>query len=479
LYSDRRVPGRAHRTGRITGGKLEMRRGPMYSHDVGFLRRHLTSLLAASVVLAGSSAAAQVIAIENVTLIDGTGRPAVAGSFVLIENGRIARVSTEPIQTPSGAQRIDGRGKYLIPGLMDMHVHLRGGRGGGGADDQVGIRHLQSYLYAGVTSIYDAGNAPEFILSLRDRERSGRIVSPRIFATGGIVTFPGSHGSGEGATLVDSWPAAIPKLDAHIAQTPDVLKVTYEERGWGIRPLIPRLPWELMQKIVQYYNDRGIRTTAHTSSELQAREAIAAGIDTLAHPVIQGPVTDAFVHLMATKGIPMVSTLTIGEGYSRLADDPGFLDQPLYRAVIEPEEIQRLKTEESARQRENRWAAWMKLMTPVCQDNLRKIHEGGGIIALGTDQSIGPAVHREMELLVAGGISPLEVITIATRNAAIYLGREREMGTVEPGKLADLVLLDGDPLVDINNAKLIHTVIKDGQVIDRSKLDLPVNRKPE
>ncbi len=305
------------------------------------------------------------------------------------------------------------------------------------------------------------------------------MVSPRIFATGGIVTFPGSHGSGEGATLVDSWPDAIPKLEAHIALKPDVLKVTCEERGWGIRPLVPRLTWELMQKIVQYYNDRGIRTTAHTSSELQAREAIAAGIDTLAHPVIQGPVTDAFVHLMAVKGIPMVSTLTIGEGYSRLADDSGFLDQPLYLAVIEPEEIQRLKTEESARQRENRWAAWMKLMTPVCQDNLRKIHEGGGIIALGTDQSIGPAVHREMELLVAGGLSPLEVITIATRNAAIYLGRDREMGTVEPGKLADLVLLDGDPLVDINNAKLIHTVIKGGQVVDRSKLDLPVNRRPD
>ncbi len=123
----------------------------MCSRSAGDLRRHLTSLLVASIVIAGSSAAAQVTVIENVTLIDGTGRPAVAGAFVLVEGDRVARVSTEPTEAPPAAQRIDGRGKYLIPGLMDTHVHVRGGRGGGGADDRAGIRHLQSYIYAGVT----------------------------------------------------------------------------------------------------------------------------------------------------------------------------------------------------------------------------------------------------------------------------------------------------------------------------------------
>jgi imidazolonepropionase-like amidohydrolase len=439
----------------------------------------LVLLLTALITSAGGSLHAQVIAIENVTLIDGTGRPAVPGASVLIEGNRIAGVSAQPIEAPAGAHRVDGRGKYLIPGLMDMHVHLRGGRGSGGPDETVGIRHLQSYIYSGVTTVYDAGNEPDFIVSLRDQERGGRIVSPRIFATTGIVTYPGSHGSGAGATLVDSWPEAIPKLDAHIARQPDILKLTYEERGWGIRPMIPRLPVELMQKIIHHYNNHGIRTTVHTSSELQARDAIFAGIDTLAHPVIQGPVSDDFVQLMAAKKVPMVSTLTIGEGYSRLAENPGFLDQPLYRAVIEPEEIQRLKVEESAVQRENRWAWWMKIMTPVCQENLRRIHEGGGIVALGTDQSIGPAVHREMELLVAAGISPLDVIMIGTRHAALFLGMERELGTIEEGKLADVVLLDADPSADIDNAKKINLVIKDGRIVDRSKLDLPVNRGSE
>jgi len=98
--------------------------------------------------------------------------------------------------------------------------------------------------------------------------------------------------------------------------------------------------------------------------------------------------------------------------------------------------------------------------------------------AAGTDQSSGPALHRELELLVGGGISPADAIVIATRNAARALGKLGELGTIETGKLADLVLLKADPTRDINNAKLVDTVIKNGQIIDRSKLDLPVNRRP-
>ena len=115
----------------------------------------------------------------------------------------------------------------------------------------------------------------------------------------------------------------------------------------------------------------------------------------------------------------------------------------------------------------------MKIMTPIAQENLRMVHEQGGIVVTGTDQSVGPALHREMELLVAAGISPADVIRCATLNAAIFLGKSDDLGSIEEGKLADLVLLDADPTQDINNAKRIALVVKDGQVIDRSKLDLP------
>jgi imidazolonepropionase-like amidohydrolase len=427
------------------------------------------------------STAADSLLIENVTLIDGTGRPPMSGASVLIDDGLIARISREPIAAAPG-RRIDGTGQYLIPGLMDMHIHLQGSvevTPEGltvNTEPERGIRALHSYLYAGVTSVYDAGNVPDYILSLRDEERSGKLISPRIFTTGSIVTYPGSHGSSEFSTLVDSWPAAIPALDAHIARQPDVLKLTYEERGWGARPMIPILPLDLMQHIIGYYNDRGIRTTAHTSSEYRARQAIFAGIDTLAHPVIQGPVSDQFVNLMAAKKIPMVSTLTIGENYSRLAEHPEYLDEPMYRASLTRTEIETLKTVTRKEYQERKWTRWMKVMTTVAQENVARISAGGGVVVAGTDQTTGPALHRELELLAAAGIAPLKVIQIATLNGARFLGMERQLGSVEEGKIADLVLLSADPTVDIDNAKRIVEVIKGGQLIDRSKLALPVNR---
>lgn len=444
--------------------------------------KHLEYSPAFALLFLFSTVQAQTLLIEHATLIDGTGRPAKPDSCVLVSDGKFEKVATCPVTAPQGTQRIDGRGKFLIPGMMDIHVHLRGGGSPLEANNQapnerVGIRALQSYLYSGFTTILDVGNNPDYIFKLRDKERSGEIVSTRLLAVGGIVTYPGSHGSGPSATLVESWPQAIPKLDAAIARHPDMLKVTYEEHGWGTRPMITLLPVDLMSHIFQYYNDHGIRTTAHISNEIRAREAIFAGVDTLAHPIIQAPASDEFVRLMRAKQIPEATTLTIGENYSRVAEHPEFLDQPLYRDTIEPEEITRLKTVESARQKENRWAWWMKIMTPVAQDNVKRIDAAGGIMALGTDQSSGPAAHRELELIVAGGVPPLSAIRIATLNSARFLGRDRDMGSVEEGKIADLVLLDADPLADINNIKRIHMVVKAGQIIDRSKLDLPVNRK--
>ncbi len=446
------------------------------------LARILRVIVATTALGGACGAFADTLLIENVTLIDGTGRPPVAGASVLIEEDRIRLISRDSISAPENTRRIDGAGKFLMPGLMDMHIHLQGsievtpeGLSNVRKDKSKGIRALHSYLYAGVTSVFDAGNVPDYILELRDEERNGKLVSPRIFATGGIVTYPGSHDSNEWGTQVDSWPEAIPALDAHIERGPDMLKLTFEERGWGARPMIPILPVDLMQRIIHYYNDRGIRTTVHTSSEYRARQAIFAGTDTLAHPIIQGPVTDEFARLMGTKKIPMVTTLMIGENYSRLAEHPEYLDEPLYQATLTADEIETLKTEKRKEYQERKWTWWMKIMTTIAQENLRKISEAGGVLVAGTDHTTGPALHRELELLADAGIPASDIIRIATLNGAIFLGKERELGSIEEGKIADLVLLAADPTTDINNAKKIVQVIKGGQLIDRSKLNLPIN----
>jgi len=424
------------------------------------------------------------LVIRNVTLIDGTGRPAVHNATVVVEGARITQVTPQAVTTPAGAQVIDGSGKFLIPGLIDVHVHLRGGSGNWAntqpitpQQEQTGITALHSFLYCGVTTIFDAGNQASFIFALREKERADAIVSPRIFATGGTVTSPGGHGS---PFFIESWPQDRHILDEQIAGKPDMTKIGQDEHGWMARPMITKLPVDLLEKIIHYYHTKGIRTVIHISNERDATDAIDAGVDSLAHPVIQGPISNAFVNIMKVKRVPEASTLTIGESYSRLIDHPEYLDQPLYRATLDAAEIQRLRATTAASYKTgDNWTRtqWMRVMTPVAQENIRKLNAiGKDIIALGTDLTNGADTQRELELVVAGGISPADAIVIATRNSARFLGKLDDLGTIEVGKLADLVLLFADPTADINNTKAIDTVVKNGRVIDRKKLDLPVNR---
>ena len=462
--------------------------------DRGKTMTFKTMLAAAAVLaLAPAAALAEPIVIEHVTVIDGRANPPQPDMTVVVDGNRIASVRPSSADGHPGGRHIDGRGKYLMPGMMDVHIHLEGGfepapksksqipghpDAATTVNRQVGVGALASYIYAGVTTVYDAGNKPELILPLRADERAGRIASPRIFATGNLVTYPGSHGAGIAVTI-DSWPQGKATLDKYLEeQQPDVMKITYEEEGWGARPLIPLLPQDLMQEIIKEANLHGVRTTIHVSSELRALEAIYAGTDSLAHPVIQGPVSDSFVKLMAAKHTPFATTLTIGENYGRLVDHPEFLDEPLYVASFTPEDRQRERTKVRDDYAKRAWTQWMKVMTPIAMENVRKVDAAGGIAATGTDQSTGAALHRELELLVAAGIKPNEVIKIATYNGALLLGKERDLGSVEQGKLADLVMLNADPTADIENTLAIAFVMKDGQIIDESKLPLPGGPRP-
>jgi imidazolonepropionase-like amidohydrolase len=435
----------------------------------------LLAACAATFAIAPMAARAEAWAIEHVTLIDGLGHAPQPDMTVTVDGDRIAAITPSALAKAPRGKAIDGRGKYLMPGLMDVHIHLHGGaepQASLAATKAAAVQALASFLYCGVTTVYDAGNQAEVILPLRADERAGRILSPRIFATGNLITYPGSHGSGMAVTVQD-FEKDKDKLDRQIAeQQPDVIKLTLEEEGWGARPMIPLMPEPLLRDILRYYNLHGIRSTIHISSELRAEEAIFAGADSLAHPVIQGPVSDSFVKLMAAKKIPFASTLTIGENYSRLAEHPEYLDQPLYVASFSAADRQTLKTKVRAEYQGRLWTAWMKLMTPVAEENIRKVHAAGGVVAMGTDQSSGPASQRELELLVAAGIKPFDVITIATHNGAVLLGKADSLGSVEPGKLADLLLLNADPTADIDNVKQIAFVMKGGQIVDESKLPL-------
>ena len=445
------------------------------------------SLALLALAIGAAPAAAQpsgAVVFEHVTLIDGTGEPPRPLTTVVVVGSRIAAVGPDgSVEWPATARRIDGTGRYLIPGLMDMHLHLIGGgawQASSAQSDQpldfaVGVRALQGYLYFGFTSVYDAGNEPDFILPLRARERRGEILAPRIFATGQLLSYPGSWSVGYAGIGVRDWPDTQHDLDLQLSRVPDVQKITYESFGVGPNALIPSLPRALMQKMIAYLHDQGVRTTVHISNEAMARDAIAAGADSLAHVPGVGVISPGFAELVAERQIPVQTSLAVFDEIAQLQQGVDFLRTPTYAATVTAAEI---PAREKSRQRYLKlgWPQWFQTILPYAQRNLRMIHDAGGIVVLASDRTFAPAALREMELVAAAGISPLDVLTIATLNGAKFLGLERELGSIEPGKLADLVLLGADPTGDIRNVQQIELVMKGGQVVDRGALDLPVSR---
>jgi imidazolonepropionase-like amidohydrolase len=427
-------------------------------------------VLAAAIILAAPSVVAQTLVIDNVTVIDGTGGAAVPGQAVIVKDGRIAAIGAAGAR--GTGRRIDGRAKFLIPGLIDAHVHVPGV-----ADRDDALRSLHSFLYAGVTSVFDAGNNPDFILGLRAEERAGTLLAPRIFATGASITYPKSWGGMAGAILVDAWPEDMAAVDANLARGPDLQKITYENFGAGANAWVPSFSPELFTALVQHIKAKGVRTTIHISDEAHGRTAMAAGADTWAHPVGVARMSDEFPALVAQSGTIIVTTMAVFDNIQRLVNEDGYLDGAMFRAVMDPKEIEDLKTRGRNRYASIGWGSWFKTTLGFAQQNVRRLHEAGVTLALGTDRAIGPLALRELELVVEAGIPPADAIRIATLNAAKYVGRENDLGSIAPGKFADLVLLEADPLADIKNASRIAAVFKGGVEIDRSKLSLPVNRK--
>ncbi len=436
------------------------------------LSLRLLSLLSALVL--GCNVQAQSLLIENVTLIDGTGADPISGASVLIEGGRFAEIRQGRISVSAGMERVDGTGKFLIPGIVDSHVHVPGGRTGPGnrtlvIQPEVAIPVLEGLLYSGVTAVYDSGNYAPFITMMRADERDGRIRSPRIYTTVSLIAPPEGHGCCAGGTVVFDYEDGIKKMDAIFALKPDLLKFTRERRGMGpMARNMPMIPRDLMNKLVAYAHDNGVRTTVHVSEVELAREAIEAGADAFAHTVYLDEANEDFAKIAADRGVIFSSTMT------RIEADTAFLDEPLFVETIPADVIQAVR--ESERFSGGPYTGWLSSLRPAIMKNVKFLHDSGVIIAAGTDRSMGPMMHQEMKILAESGIPTLDVIRMGTLNAALYIGVEDEIGSIEPGKLADMVILTADPVADIHNTTMIDAVYKGGAKIDRSTLDVPANR---
>jgi len=420
---------------------------------------------------------------RNITLIDGTGAPPLPNVSVLVEGERIADITIQNVYPPDGAIEIDGEGKYLIPGIIDSHMHLPGGRTGTGnremiMDVETGLKVLHGFLYAGVTTVYDSGNHANFIYKMREDERAGRITSPRIYATGSLVAKKDGYACCAGATTMDGFADGKEKLDALFAKKPDMIKFTRDRRGMGPNGQnLPLIPDDDFTRLIRYTSENGVRTTIHIADEPAARLAIGAGVDALAHPVFLADASTGFADYVAEQGVVVSSTALLFGAVGRVELDNSFFNDPLFTATLTEKELQFNKVTERDRYASSGMSKWMRGVLPAVLRNIKQLHDAGAIIAMGTDRVLGPMVHLEMELLAEAGIPPLDVITMSTLNGAKYIGVDVYLGSIEIGKLADMVILAADPTADIRNSRSIERVFKGGREIDRSTLDLAVNRR--
>jgi imidazolonepropionase-like amidohydrolase len=436
----------------------------------------LLELLASTVgALVAVSAVAASIAITNVRIIDGNGGAPIEDGRVIVQDKRIVGVGrVSEVAIPAGAKRLDGKGGSVLPGLADMHVHLLGGTNGVGLDILGYQKYLNALLYAGVTTVMDTGNVPPFILQLREEVRAGRVLGPRIYCVGPLV---------DGADPV--WPAlsvAVVSKD----QVPRLVSSLADQHVDFVK-LYVGLSDELVRTISAEAQKHGLRTIIDQWSRNGSADIAQEGIAGFAHFPSHRISDDAIATFKAHK-VFLISTLAVQESsLGRRFADLGFLDNPLIADTTSKVALDGLRKEYAGLNAEQ-LAAKSTFTNSVdfqgAESNVPRLRDAGILFAAGTDAIYpgdfqGEGLHRELELLVESGLSPLQAITTATKNAAAIVNAANEWGTLEPGKLANLIIVDGKPDQRIGDTRRVAVVMKEGVLIDRTALRLDHSHIPD
>ena len=430
------------------------------------------------IVLAGCKAneESKVKAIIGAVLIDGNGGPPITDSVVVVSGSRIRSAgSRASVPIPAEADKINGSGKFLTPGLIDAHVHL-GTRGGPGfqASDYTRERiekNLNAYLYFGVTTVRSMGTDRDAGFAVRKAERDGTLLTARLFTAGRGFTAPGGHPSQEVGDIVRQTndPENARRQVAELAaQQVDCIKMWVDDHH-GKQPKIKPAVIDAILEEARKYN---IPVTAHIATLADTEFLVNSGAAGFLHMVRDTEDIDqAFLAKLRALKLPFAPTLVRQELGWLYAQHPERLDDPDVARTIEPDIVEAVKKATRGKQPDtiarDEYARAMR--------NTRRMAVAGVPIGVGSDGGSaidfpGLMTHRELELLVEAGLSPVDVITAATRNGALALRKLDELGTIEAGKRADLLLLSANPLEDVRNFRKIDQLMFDGEWIDRATL---------
>jgi imidazolonepropionase-like amidohydrolase len=400
--------------------------------------------------LAGGAFAGTFV-IGGATLIDGTGRPPVPDAVVVVRDGKIVAAGPRgQVMVPRNIERVDAKGKTLLPGLWEMHAHF------------MQVEWGPTYLAAGVTTARDLGNEFEFITAVRDLMAKGDGLGPQLLLAGLV------DGSGS-TTFGTNW-----------ADTPEqgrAMVAKYHAAGFQQMKIYDLIKPDVLRAIAEEAHRQGMSVTGHVPRGMTAMQAVEAGMDQINHlgPVFQAVRTggnDA-IKFFKDHGTVVDPTMAWNELLGRPMNfeiasfEPGFAKAPYALTnLIGTAGTPAATTEQSARFHE-------------MLDVILALHKGGVTIVAGTDKAIpGHSLHRELELYVEAGLTPMEVIQLATLGAARVMGKDAQVGSVEAGKRADLILVDGDPLRDFSALRRVSRVVANGTMYDPADLWKSVDFRP-
>jgi imidazolonepropionase-like amidohydrolase len=429
--------------------------------------------------------------IKNVAVLDVENGIRVSGRDVLVEGDKLTRIAPAgQVEAPSGAQEIDGSGATLLPGLIDMHSHLGNAsapRWKGELPDPP--RNMQAYLYSGVTTVFDPGGLSNVIFKLRDDVASGELLGPRIYTAGPIVTAKGGHPVAVIDKLAPWWLRwyLIPRYTRQVetvAEARAAVRELADLKADAIKVVVDRIPEqtpvisdEALKALVDEASKHKLRTVAHIGTLQDAITAADAGVAMWIHNVYKERIPDEEIPKLAAYKIPMIPTIVVFEGYALLGRGPR-ASTPLERETVSADVLGAFDNPPQSEDSEffRPYLQQLFLQRQAARDNVRRLHAAGVTILAGSDTQSGvfpgAGLHRELHLLQESGLTPAQVIRAATSDAARYLanGQEPAFGLIQEGKQADLLLVEGNPLENLDTLARIRAVIKGGIPLDRKPL---------
>ncbi|HTZ90571.1 MAG TPA: amidohydrolase family protein [Alloacidobacterium sp.] len=427
---------------------------------------------------AHAPAKATITAIEHVRVIDGTGRPPIENATVILEGDKIISVSAQkPASTPKNAQIIDATGQTLIPGLINAHGHLGlidGAKNSATAytEDNV-LAELRMYERYGVTTMLSLGGNRDLIYPIRAKQRAGELDGATVFVADRGIGVP------NGAPPLPLAPDQIYRpstpeearrdVQAAAARHTDFIKIWVD----SLYNTKPEMSPEIYKAVIDEAHRQHIPVAAHVYALADAKALVNAGVDVLAHSIRDTTVDQQLIDAMKQHGTFYIPTLTVDESFFVFADHPGFANDQFLEHAANPAILAMLRSPGYRKSVEqNPLTAQHRKDFANAQRNLKLLYDAGVKVGFGTDSGAMPtripgyAEHRELELMVAAGLTPIEAIHSATQINARLLEIAGQTGTICPGKQADLILLAANPAEDIQNTRKIVRIWHNGRAIE-------------